>query len=179
VAREKNGGGPGTDVASGHGMHAMIFEPKLAHLAAQSLARDFIPYLECDGITPARFDMLRAIGWESRRQDELARTLGVSSSNVARMVKALVKLDFVHRTRSHDDGRTWTLWLTEKATDLLRNNGADVMKWVHRTIIKLLFDKRKVWLESMMQLEEWFGLYTRKLCHRRLTLLYLYGHPDD
>ena len=160
-------------------MHAMIFEPKLAHLAAQSLARDFIPYLECDGITPARFDMLRAIGRETRRQDELARMLGVSSSNVARMVKALVQLDFVHRIRSFEDARTWDLWLTEKARDLLQNNGAEVMKWIHRTIIKLLFDKKKIWLESMMQLEQWFDLYVRKLCHRRLNLLYLYGHPDD
>ena len=160
-------------------MHAMIFEPKLAHLAAQSLARDFIPYLECDGITPARFDMLRAIGRETRRQDELARMLGVSSSNVARMVKALVQLDFVHRIRSFEDARTWDLWLTEKARDLLQNNGAEVMKWIHRTIIKLLFDKKKIWLESMMQLEQWFDLYVRRLRSSKLKLLYSYGHPDD
>jgi DNA-binding MarR family transcriptional regulator len=161
-------------------MHAMIFEPKLAHLAAQSLARDFIPYLECRGITPARFDMLKAIGsrWNSRRQDELAIMLGVSSSNVARMVKALVQLDFVIRSRNCEDGRTWDLRLTEKADDLLRNDGALVMKWVHRSIIKLMFAK-KTWLESMMQLEEWFGVYTRKLRSRSIELLYLYGHPDD
>ena len=90
-----------------------------------------------------------------------------------------MQLDFVHRIRSFEDARTWDLWLTEKARDLLQNNGAEVMKWIHRTIIKLLFDKEKIWLESMMQLEQWFDLYVRKLCHRRLNLLYLYGHPDD
>ena len=48
----------------------------------------------------------------------------------------------------------------------------------HKTIIKVLFDK-KTWLGSMIKLEDWFSLYVRKLFHRRLKLLYLYGHPDD
>jgi hypothetical protein len=52
------------------------------------------------------------------------------------------------------------------------------MKWLHRTIIKVMFEK-KTWLGAMIELEDWFAVYTRKLRHRPMELLYLYGHPDD
>ncbi len=171
---------PGIDIALPLHMHAMIFEPKLAHLAAQSLARTLAGHLECNGMTPARFDMIKAIGSRYRtiRQDKLCRILGVTSSNVARMIKALVHLDFVARRRNPDDRRTWDVWLTEKAETLLEREGADIMRWAHKIMIKLFFTKQ-TWLGAMIELEQLFDRYSQSLRGRRIALLYSYGHPDD
>ena len=99
--------------------HPINFEMKQAHLSSQRLLRrDTLTW----GVTPARFDMIRAIFRCGCcvRQSWLPKLLGVSSPVVSIMVRALEKLGFVRRARSTVDRRTHAVALTMKAKAVLR-----------------------------------------------------------
>jgi DNA-binding MarR family transcriptional regulator len=113
-------------------MNAVFFGCKRAFHACMRIARQGLRGL---GLTPARFDMLTAIGVDSHyscTQRELRGELGVSAPTVSRMVRSLEKLGLVERRRlERGDRRQYSIKLTDwglkcmrRATRLLRGTGA-------------------------------------------------------
>ena len=110
-------------------MDAFFFSMKRAHLGVERLGRAFLKEF---ALTPARFDLLNTIVEctdEPITQAELWKRLGVVRSAVCEMVKELVELKILVRSRAPDK-RTWIVRLTElgkklqkSAFDDLNNNG--------------------------------------------------------
>jgi DNA-binding MarR family transcriptional regulator len=110
-------------------MDAFFFSMKRAHLGGQRLGRALLKEF---ALTPARFDLLNTIVdcAEPMTQTELWKRLGVVRSAVCEMVKELVKIGILNRSRAEEDSRTWIVRLTElgrklqkAAYDELLNNG--------------------------------------------------------
>jgi DNA-binding MarR family transcriptional regulator len=95
-------------------MDAVIFEVKGAHLALQRVGRLF---LREHGLTPARFDLMHALGQKGIKQSDLWRRLNVVRSVVCEMVRALQALSWVKRVRAAD-GRTWLVMLTRRGREV-------------------------------------------------------------
>ena len=89
-------------------MDAVIFRVKHAHLGCQRFARRLLRSL---GLTPARFDLMHALGGRGMRQSDLWKRLDVTRSVVSEMVGALCELGWVKRVRAVDS-RTWLVQLT-------------------------------------------------------------------
>jgi DNA-binding MarR family transcriptional regulator len=96
-------------------MDAVMFHLKGAHLAAQRVGRTLLRPL---GITPARFDLMNALGDKGMRQSDLWRRLGVVRSAVCEMVRSLRALGWVKRVRAAD-GRTWLVQATRLGRAML------------------------------------------------------------
>jgi len=93
-------------------MDAVAFEMKRAHLAVARFVRRMLrPF----GMTPARFDLMTAIGGTrgGAKQCDLWRRLNVVRSVTSEMLKALLELGWVKRTRAVVDKRTWLVTWTE------------------------------------------------------------------
>lgn len=101
-------------------MHALFFDMKHAHLSALRFSRSEAALV---GLTPARVDMLRAIGeWASGiSQKVLRRSLCVSAATVSIMVRALENLGFVTRRPDRLDARTSWVQLTGQGKRALRS----------------------------------------------------------
>jgi DNA-binding MarR family transcriptional regulator len=70
----------------------------------------------CYGLTPARFDLMRAIECQRRKWlplSDVRALLGVSGPTVSRMVKALVKRGYLERRRDPEDGRRRQVHITD------------------------------------------------------------------
>lgn len=91
-------------------MDALIFEMKGAHLALQRIGRVLLRRF---GVTPARFDLMAALGQNGMKQAHLWRRLNVTRSVVCEMVRALLDLGWVTRHRAADS-RTWIVRLTRR-----------------------------------------------------------------
>lgn len=155
-------------------MHAMFFAAKSAYLQSMVFQRRISRDL---GITPARFDLLSTIGGSRWLQDDVARRLGVTRSNVGRMMRALERLGWVVRARDEVDGRKRVVSLTERALAFLGGEGRLRTKWAHKAFRKLSLAGRWVadWmanLEDRLSVFHWFG-WAKPLP------IYAYGHPDD
>src|SRR6476469_983594 len=98
-------------VLRGGGRHPSFFSMKRAFQSSlEWLKKVFEPF----GITPARFDMMRAIDSdEFVYQRALQDMLGVSGATVSRMLKALCELGLVESEQDPDDRRREMLGLTE------------------------------------------------------------------
>jgi len=89
---------------------AVLFEMKRGHLSASRFARRALrPF----ALTPARFDLMNAIGARGARQCDLWRQLNVVRSVISEMLRALLDLRWVKRVRAAD-GRTWLVMLTQR-----------------------------------------------------------------
>jgi len=99
-------------------MHRSFFSMKRAFQSSlEWLKKVFEPF----GITPARFDMMRAIDSDEYvEQRALQDMLGVSGATVSRMLKALCELGLVESEQDRDDRRRKLLGLTERGAALLR-----------------------------------------------------------
>ncbi len=159
-------------------MHSAVFEVKTAHLSAQVIARQLARQID---LTPARFDLLFAIHsvqpYPGRRQDELAQMLHVSTSNVSRMVRALVGLGWIERTRDHEDRRTWRLRLSERAQEVMLGAAPFPMKGAQKAVRKLICGGEP-FIDVMIRMEEMMYRF-RRMTGRPHTFLYSYGHPDE
>jgi DNA-binding MarR family transcriptional regulator len=76
------------------------------------------------GLTAARFDLLYLL-WEMpedlpRSQKEIVRQLGVTRPVVSRMVRSLMEIGLVERTRYFLDRRTWLVSLTSEGRARIR-----------------------------------------------------------
>jgi DNA-binding MarR family transcriptional regulator len=102
-------------------MNAIFFGCKRAFHACMRIARQALHRL---GLTPARFDMLTAIGvdrWRSCTQRELRGHLGVTAATVSRMVRSLEDLGLVERLkRARPDRRLVRVKLTESGLKCMR-----------------------------------------------------------
>ncbi len=87
-------------------MDAVNFSIKRAHLALLRLGRSL---LTDDGLTPARFDLMNALGPTGAKQSDLCRQLEVVRSVVSEMLASLEKLGWIERVR---EGRTKLVKLT-------------------------------------------------------------------
>lgn len=96
-------------------MDAVFFSVKLAHLAASCFGRRLLGQF---GLTPARFDLLVAIGCDGRTQRDVRRELGLARSTVSELVDTVSRLGLVQRTRAVDR-RTWNLRCTPRGRELL------------------------------------------------------------
>lgn len=94
-----------------------MFETKATHLAVQRVGRTL---LKRYGITPARFDLMNALGVEGLRQSDLWKRLNVVRSAVSEMVRALQALGWVKRVRAADS-RTWLVMLTRKGREIFQH----------------------------------------------------------
>jgi len=93
-----------------------MFHVKGAHLAVQRVGRRLLHRF---GMTPARFDLMHALGRRGMRQCDLWRQLNVVRSVVCEMVRALRVMGWVKRVRAAD-GRTWLVQRTRRGADVFR-----------------------------------------------------------
>jgi DNA-binding MarR family transcriptional regulator len=101
-------------------MDNVFFSLKRAYHGSLRVGRRALVPIRCEGLTPARLDMLRALeGDDFLPQRELQRILGVTKTTVSRMVRALEELGYVKRDRDEADRRCIFVWLTERGCDCL------------------------------------------------------------
>jgi DNA-binding MarR family transcriptional regulator len=168
-------------------MNAIFFGCKRAFHGCTRMARQALQGL---GLTPARFDMLTAIGVDDSfasstcTQRTLRSALGVSAPTVSRMVRSLEDLGLVERRReTYGDRRQIKVRLTElglkhmrKAQRLILGTGA-----VQLAVDCALTDHRP-YDESaclvQMDLTESILFRIRRAFGDFATLQYPW-HPDD
>ena len=121
----------------GEGMDAVMFEVKGAHLAVQRVGRGLLRRF---GLTPARFDLMNALGQKGMKQNDLWRRLNVVRSVVSEMVQALRRLAWVKRVRAAD-GRTWLVQLTQRGREVFERAYAE---WVETGIVAQHMDEALV-----------------------------------
>ena len=152
----------------GPDMDAVLFEMKRGHLSGNRFARRKLkPY----GLTPARFDLMNAIGVKGARQCDLWKRLNVVRSVISKMVGSLLELEWLKRVRAKD-GRTWFVTWTElgramykRANDDCVHSG-DVGVHVDAVLVNRDYEsdpeEQRISLIMMMRsfLEE-FGWYIR------------------
>ena len=96
-------------------MDAVLFEVKKAHLVGARFARRALSGFE---MTPARFDLMNAVGARGARQSDLWRQLQVVRSVVCEMLSALEEVGWVVRKRDRTDGRTSRVSWTERGREV-------------------------------------------------------------
>jgi len=110
-------------------MDTTIFALKRAHHATLAFARSMVREF---GITPARYELLRAIrtfDGDAIEQVNLVEILGVSASVVSRMIKALVGLGLVDHYRCEEYWRVKVVELTKDGIALLARIERSVFEW--------------------------------------------------
>jgi DNA-binding MarR family transcriptional regulator len=123
-------------------MDAVLFELKRGHLSATRIARRALRAFE---LTPARFDLMNAIGRRGARQCDLWRRLNVVRSVVSEMVGALLELRWVKRVRAAD-GRTWLVSLTRRGREVFERaydrwvESGDVAVYVDAVLVDRQFE---------------------------------------
>jgi DNA-binding MarR family transcriptional regulator len=116
-------------------MDAVMFQLKGAHLAVQRVGRGL---LRRHGLTPARFDLMNALGRDGMKQSDLWRRLDVVRSVVCEMVAALERLGWVERVRAERDRRTWIVRLTARGRAVFEGAYG---RWVETGDVTLFMDE--------------------------------------
>jgi DNA-binding MarR family transcriptional regulator len=100
-------------------MNNVFFRVKRAHHSCLRMSRQLLGKI----ITPARFDMLRAVHMHGNEygilQGDLRDLLGVSGPVVSRMLTSLEKLGYVWREIDEDDVRRRVITLTPEGRALV------------------------------------------------------------
>lgn len=115
-------------------MDAVLFEVKKGHLVGARFARRTLRGFE---LTPARFDLMNAVGRRGARQSDLWRRLQVVRSVVCEMVRALEELGLLVRTRDRKDGRTWRISWTARGREVFERAYA---RWVESGDVGVCLD---------------------------------------
>ena len=128
-----------------------MFEVKGTHLAFQRAGRSFLrPY----GLTPARFDLMNALGRNGLKQSDLWKRLNVVRSVVSEMVGALQALSWVKRVRAAD-GRTWLVMLTRRGREVFERAYAECVENGDVTVtVDAALTNGHVELDAMRQRED-------------------------
>lgn len=158
-------------------MDSVFFAVKQAHLAATCFGRRMLSRF---GLTPARFDLLVAIGCQGETQRQVRRVLGLARSTVSELVETVVRLGLVKRTRAVDR-RTWLLQCTPRGRELLDRAYAECIDsgFVPLSIDRVLAsdqpeidtDTRRFGLIETLMALGGFG--------ERCSLGLYWWHPDD
>ena len=100
-------------------MHFLMFQMKRAHLSSLRAARKFCREV---GLTPARFDLMRAASRLvlGTPQKELSKMLGLSRTAISKMVRLLIERGLVRREGYSRDARTFLVSLTEEGAARMR-----------------------------------------------------------
>jgi DNA-binding MarR family transcriptional regulator len=101
-------------------MHAILFSIKRAFHTSVCVGRNWLTPL---GLTPARFDMLAAIGRHPPHrmpQSALRDILGVTNATISRMLRSLEDLGLVTREQDFYDQRRRIISLTKRGIRRLR-----------------------------------------------------------
>ena len=163
-------------------MNAIFFRAKRAFHATLHLTRKL---LAAEGITAARFDMLKALEdptGQGFRQSDLRDLLGVTAPTISRMLRSLEKLGWIVRERMARDRRRLIVRVTVAGHRLFRRISKRV---IESGAIQLAVDCALAgpnvdegdcleWVETaeiaLLDIEAAF--------HRRAYLSYPW-HPDD
>jgi len=136
-------------------MDAVMFEVKGTHLAFQRAGRSF---LRKYGLTPARFDLMNALGRDRIKQSDLWKRLNVVRSVVSEMVRALQALSWVKRVRAAD-GRTWLVMLTRRGRDAFERAYAECVENGDVTVtVDAALTNGHVELDAMRRRDELIGV---------------------
>jgi len=120
-------------------MHSLFFDTKRAHRATLKLMNPLLARVE-PGLTQARYDVMHAMSFcEGRRanQSALWKLLGVHPSTMCKLVRALLALGFVERTRVFDR-RQWRVTLTELGWRVLVRARRFLGRFVARSVVVAL-----------------------------------------
>jgi DNA-binding MarR family transcriptional regulator len=100
---------------------------KRGHLSGARFARRLLkPY----ALTPARFDLMNAIGSRGARQCDLWRRLNVVRSVISEMLASLLELAWVKRVRAAD-GRTWLVMWTRRGREIYERANSECVSSGH------------------------------------------------
>jgi DNA-binding MarR family transcriptional regulator len=108
-------------------MHSILFSIKRAFHTSVCAGRQWLAPI---GLTPARFDMLAAVGrYPPHRlpQSYLRSILGVTAATISRMLRSLEQLGLVTREQDFDDRRQRIISLTREGIRRLRSAVANLM----------------------------------------------------
>lgn len=99
---------------------AQLSTLKHAHLRSRAFAQARLSKV---GLTPSRFELLRALEMEggSCEQRVLVRKLGVTSATVSKMLRGIRRLGLVSRRRATADKRQCVIALTTSGEERARN----------------------------------------------------------
>ncbi len=87
-----------------------------------SVFRDFLRISRETGVTPGEFSLLTMIGANPGiNQISLARVYQLDKSTLSYSINALEKRRLIRRTRSADDRRYYSLWLTDDGHSVLQS----------------------------------------------------------
>ena len=108
-------------------MHALMVRIKRAHLRALAAAR---PFSRRVGLTPARYDFMRAIVVfrVEPPQHLLWRVFGISRTSASKMVRRLMELGLVTRRRAPHDRRTFLVSLTAEGETRWRHTFLQLLR---------------------------------------------------
>ncbi len=127
----------------GTGMHEIFFGLKRAYWGSVAQSRKLLR-LHWPHLTAARFDLMHGVrdaGIFGTLQSELRSALGVCRPVLTRMLKALVELGWLTRTRSTVDRRTYVIELTEDGKQVFESayhrlvRSMRATRWVNQALI--------------------------------------------
>jgi hypothetical protein len=107
-------------------MHFVSFAAKRAYYATLRTGRVLARHFD---LTPARFDILLAVGRLHRgrlRQSRLRGMLGIARSTLSTMLKRMEALGLVRREQSEVDGRTLDVLITAEGYRRFRRAERDI-----------------------------------------------------
>jgi len=164
-------------------MHAVLFSIKRAFHKSVWFGRFLLKdYL----LTPSRFDILYIL----QSRGELSRTpqstireiLGIASTTLSRMIKALLKLGFIRRERSKLDRRQYEVWLTKYGRTSIAHAIRTIIDSGIIAYCVVHFVSRE-WLSPEGTFRDVDGIDTTLSFMRERLLdcatLYYRWHPDD
>src|SRR4051794_6972670 len=107
-------------------MHFISFRLKRAHHCS---VRASLPFAKMHGLTPARVDLLYSLHGRYQRschQLVLRGILGIASSTLSRMLRALEQRGFIRRERCAHDRRAKIILFTDEGIARFRKAMPDV-----------------------------------------------------
>lgn len=174
-------------------MNTIFFHAKRLFLSSVGITRKRLRAIH-PGMTAARYDMMFAIqgsparlrdffGSRTITQSKVRRMLGVAAPVVSRMVRSLVELGWVARSRPLvGDTRQRELRVTRRGRAQLRAAFQQVAKFARRLVYRVLRGDRhwKSAPQFLVMAEMELPFYRlRWACKDRAKLRYPYPHPDN
>ncbi len=168
------------------GMNAIFLGLKWAHWGSIKKSRKWL-HVRWPHLTAARFDLMYVLRKNEALpvfQKNLRKALGVCRPVLTRMLKSLVELGWVTRTRSSIDRRTYEICLTKKGGELIEAahrrlvRSGRAMRWANRALAGK-YGSREKWCAFRRM--EWFDDILANVHHvfKVGGWLGYPWHPDD
>jgi DNA-binding MarR family transcriptional regulator len=140
-------------------MHAALFGLKRLYLSVVEWAKWKVGRWCEDGITPARYDLLRIVRLYQRvgglPQWKIVRLLGVSATVVSRMLRALEGTGIVRRERWERDRRVLWVSLTDEGVAVVNEVDLSLLETgvVDRTVRAAFAEERQTPMNDVERVE--------------------------